>query len=113
MILSVLCSMWIIPFSMIIYNVFGTALTYVVNFFGAIVGVAMASKSFWWICPFSWYSRVQVPLLKLFPNGLMVNEGNVILNWKAIPTGILLSLVNFVVLTICLVRLIKWRRENG
>lgn len=112
MIISVICSMWLIPFSMIIYNLIGSAMTFLIIFGGAIFGLVKAMSVYWWVFPFSWVSRVQTPIVKLFPNGIIVNEGHPILNMNVVPIGILLALLGLIICTGCLLMVMKRSMRN-
>lgn len=112
MTVSLICSMWLIPFSMIVYEFFGRTVTYITIFLGAVGGLMIAMRNYWWICPFSWYSKVQTPILGLLPNGLVAEDGHSMLDLKGVPISILLALMGFGMFTIVLLRVMKRRVEN-
>jgi lantibiotic protection ABC transporter MutE/EpiE family permease subunit len=70
------------------------------GFVGMLVGVSVAVKSFWMFIPWSWPIRLMSPIIGVHPNGVTLEAGDPLLDSSVIPTGIMISLIVFVVLTI-------------
>lgn len=62
-------------------------------------GAIFAAKETWWISPFSYALRVQAPLLFTHPNGILLEEGNRLLNPTVIPIAILAALLLVIILS--------------
>ena len=101
MFLIFLTSLWQIPFCLFlsrkIYMV-GTILVQVAA--GFLLGVLLAAKSIWWICPYSWTMRVMAPVLGILPNGTLAQAGDPLLNPFSIPVSIVLSILLFIILLV-------------
>ena len=100
----VLTSIWMVP----LFHFFSTKVGIYINIlfgFGmGVISVLIAPKSYWWINPFSYTCRAVCPIIKIMPNGLLAEPGNVtftpeILNMSSIPISIIISLALFAVLT--------------
>jgi ABC-2 type transport system permease protein len=50
--------------------------------------------------PWSWGMRLMSPIVGVHPNGVPLKEGNPLLDPSVIPTGILASIVIFVLLSL-------------
>lgn len=96
----ILTSLWQIPFCLFLAKKFGTTVTVLVNVLGGIaLNVLTADRNFWWVCPYSWASRLMYPVLHIMVNGLPAEAGNSLLNPVVIPAGIILSIALFFVLS--------------
>lgn len=103
----VVTSLWQIPLCLVLSRVLGMAGTLAINLVGGIVaGIACASETFWWVCPWSWTMRLMVPLLGTLPNGLIAEPGDALLDPSVVPVGAILSLVLFGVLAIAATRVL-------
>jgi len=90
---------WQAPFCLFLAKRFGMAATILANTIGGIaLEIAMSTHSLWWLCPYSWGTRLMVPVLHTLPNGLPAAPGDALLDPGVIPTGILLSIALFAVL---------------
>ena len=65
---------------------------------GDVLGILFATKSNWWLCPYSWTARMITPVLGILPNGTLAPSGDPLLNPSVVPIGIALSLVLFALL---------------
>ena len=93
--------LWQIPLCMFLAKKLGMLGTVLVNVGGSfILGSLTVRTSMWWICPYSWTSRIMCPILGYLPSGLMAEIGNPLLNPVAIPIGIIMSLIMFSLLLI-------------
>lgn len=66
---------------------------------GMIVGVLLAPTKLWLFCPWSWASRLMAPTVGVHPNGVVLPDGDPLLNAGVIPVGLAVSLAVFVVLS--------------
>lgn len=90
---------WQAPFCLLLAKRFGMAVTILANIIGGIaLGIIMSTHALWWLCPYSWGTRLMVPVLHTLPNGLPAASGDALLDPGVIPTGILLSVALFAVL---------------
>ncbi len=48
--------------------------------------------------PYSWATRLMCPLIGVHPNGIVLNQGDPLLNGDVIGIGIILSMVSFSIL---------------
>ncbi|AGX44633.1 lantibiotic immunity ABC transporter MutE/EpiE family permease subunit [Clostridium saccharobutylicum] len=103
-IILVITFSWQIPLWIYLGNKIGlfitTIISIIVNFLSSVIAV----KNLWWICPFTYPSRLMCPILKILPNGLPATPGSVtftpeFLNILNIPLGIALSIILFCLVT--------------
>ncbi|MBC3798227.1 lantibiotic immunity ABC transporter MutE/EpiE family permease subunit [Acetobacterium tundrae] len=94
----IIVSFWQIPWCLFLSKKFGIVTAILINVGGGIIlGIAAAAKSFWWLCPYSWITRMMCPVLGILPNGTLAPVGDVMLNPNVIPLGVVLSMVFFVI----------------
>lgn len=67
---------------------------------GMIVGVLLAPTKLWLLCPWSWASRLMAPTVGVHPNGIVLQDGDPLLNAGVIPLGLVVSLAVFVLLSV-------------
>lgn len=109
-IIIAITSLWQIPLCLFLAKKFGFFVPVILNVaVGITLNSMMAVKSIWWICPYSWTSRLMCPILGILPNGQMPAAKDPMLNPGAIPIGIMLSIMLFVVLLIATSR---WFRNQ-
>ncbi|AFA46963.1 lantibiotic immunity ABC transporter MutE/EpiE family permease subunit [Acetobacterium woodii] len=90
--------LWQIPWCLFLSKKFGMLIAILVNVGGGIVlGIIAADKSFWWLCPYSWITRMMCPVLGILPNGTLAPVGDAMLNVNVIPLGLGLSMVFLVI----------------
>lgn len=70
-----------------------------VGFAGLTVGMFVVKKSWWFVVPWSWGTRMMCPVLQLDPNGVMLDAGDPLLDTSVLPVGIILSVIGFFVVT--------------
>ncbi|MBW9158706.1 lantibiotic immunity ABC transporter MutE/EpiE family permease subunit [Clostridium tagluense] len=93
--------LWQIPLCMFLAKKLGMLGAILINVGSTfMLGALTAITSMWWICPYSWTSRIMCPILGYLPNGLMAESGSPMLNPIVIPIGIILSLILFALLLI-------------
>lgn len=104
-IILIITCMWQVPLWMFLeskIDMFPTIiLSVAVNFF---FGVVWSIEKYWWMIPFAYKDRLMCPVLKILPNGLPAKPGNQtftpeLLNTSAIPLGIGVSIVLFLIVT--------------
>jgi ABC-2 type transport system permease protein len=101
MFLIFLTSLWQIPFCLFISSKIGMVGTILVQVaVGFLSGVLLATKSIWWLCPYSWTMRMITPVLGILPNGTLAISGDPLLNSSSIPLGIALAILLFIILLI-------------
>lgn len=93
-------SLALIPIQLFAATFGGTLLSMGIGFVGMLVGVLVAATSFWFICPWSWATRLMSPIIGIHPNGTILAYGDPLLNVSVIPVGIVVSLLAFVSLTL-------------
>ena len=99
--LLVIVSVWQIPICLFLSKKFGLMATILLNIGGGtVLNILAASKSFWWVCPYSWATRLMCPVLSVLPNGTLAPHGDPLLNAGVIPVGIVLSVSLFVLLLV-------------
>ena len=103
-ILLIITFMWQVPLNIFLENkigLFGTViLSLVANLF---LGI-MAVKSYWWMIPFSYPSRMMCPVLVILPNGLLaVPESQTftpeVLSYSSVPYGLIVSIILFLAIS--------------
>ncbi|NMM62817.1 lantibiotic immunity ABC transporter MutE/EpiE family permease subunit [Clostridium sp. P21] len=101
-------SLWQIPICLFLAKKFGFFVPVILNVaVGITLNSMMAVKSIWWICPYSWTSRLMCPILGILPNGQMPAAKDYMLNPGVVPIGIMLSIMLFVVILIATSRWFK------
>ncbi|MCM3735243.1 lantibiotic immunity ABC transporter MutE/EpiE family permease subunit [Bacillus cytotoxicus] len=97
--------MWQIPICLFLGNKIGVFLTILLSM-GANVflGIQFAITSSWWMNPFTYPSRLMIPIVKILPNGLYAEPGSItftpeLLSYHVLLPGIVISVVLFLFLT--------------
>lgn len=95
---------WQVPLCIYLGSKIGMFPTVLINFAINFISSAFATKSFWWINPFSYPARLMCPVLKILPNGLPAQPGSItftpeVLNIWNIPLGLMISIILFVGVT--------------
>lgn len=99
MLLIFITSLWQIPLCLFLSGKVGIVGTVIIQVgIGDVLGILFATKSGWWLCPYSWTARIMTPVLGILPNGTLAQNGDPLLNPAAIPVGIALSLLLFALL---------------
>ncbi|WP_433770135.1 lantibiotic immunity ABC transporter MutE/EpiE family permease subunit [Bacillus wiedmannii] len=104
-ILLIVTFMWQIPICLFLGNKIGLFPTVLLNI-GAngVLGVVLATESIWMISPYTYPSRLMIPILKILPNGLYAEPGSVtftpeLLSYHVILPGVAISVVLFLLFT--------------
>lgn len=101
-------SLWQIPLCLFLAKKFGFFVPVILNVAaGIFLNSMMAVKSIWWICPYSWTSRLMCPMLGILPNGQMPAAKDYMLDPGVVPIGIILSIMLFIVILIATARWFK------
>lgn len=112
-ILMIITTLWQIPLCLFLSRKLGMAGTVLLNTaLGIFFGILCSTKTFWWVCPYSWTLRLLTPVLGILPNGLPAQSGDPLLNPSSVPVGLVLSLLLFAVLTVLTARWFR-NREAG
>ncbi|KOR26774.1 lantibiotic immunity ABC transporter MutE/EpiE family permease subunit [Clostridium sp. L74] len=94
-----LTSLWQVPLCLFLSKKLGAFGVILVNVgAGLISSISMVSKSLWWLCPYTWTTRLMCPILGILPNGLFAKPGDPLLNPNVIPIGIVISILLFLLL---------------
>ncbi|MBU3215256.1 lantibiotic immunity ABC transporter MutE/EpiE family permease subunit [Clostridium estertheticum] len=100
-VLIAVTSLWQIPLCMFLAKKLGMLGTVLVNIGSLfILGDLTVKTSIWWICPYSWTSRIMCSVVGSLPNGMPADIGDPLRNPVVIPIGIILSIILFVLLMI-------------
>ena len=100
-IIMVITSFWQIPFTLFLCRKFGFLCGILINFgLGTILNIALADSSKWWLSPYSYTSRLMAAFLKIHPNGIPLEVGDLLRDFSVIPIGILVSIILAIGLTI-------------
>lgn len=97
--------MWQIPVCLFLGNKIGIFPTVLLNIgANAVFGVVFAPHSNWIINPYTYPSRLMIPILKILPNGLPAKPGNItftpeLLSYHVILPGVVISIVLFLFFT--------------
>ncbi len=98
-VLLIVTLLWQIPFCLYLSKKFGMMVTILINVGGGVIlDFLAASRSLWWVFPYSWGTRLMIPVLGILPNGTLAQRGNTLLNPKVIPFGMILSIILFFLL---------------
>ena len=108
-----ICSLWEIPFFLMVSARFGVF----VNLFSGMVltlgaTVMLAGSGLWWLCPAAIPVRLMCPVLGILPNGLTVPADSPLWDPGVVLPGIVLSMLWFAVLTAVAGRIL-WKGEKG
>lgn len=99
MLLIFITSLWQIPLCLFLSRKVGMVGTVILQVgMGNVLGILFATKSNWWLCPYSWTARIMTPVLGILPNGTLAQSGDPLLNPTVIPIAIALSLLLFALL---------------
>lgn len=94
--LLIITSLWQIPLCLFLAKKIGLTFTVLFNVAGGIaLNIILAAKSFWWICPYSFGTRLMCPVLGVLPSGDTIKADSPLMNAEVIPVGVILSVVLF------------------
>lgn len=95
---------WQIPFVLILALKVNTTFAVMINVAcNLVIACSCATKVHWWI-PFAIPARMMCIILGILPNGLMAEDAGRLGDYTTIIYGILITLVVYVVMTVCLGR---------
>ena len=98
-IVLVVSSIWQIPFCLLLAKKFGFSISLMINgLLGVVLGIMFSAGDYWLFSPYSWSIRAMVPMLKIMPNGLPADAGNMMLNTSILPPCIF-SILLFLLLS--------------
>ncbi len=104
-ILIFVTSLWQVPFCLWLSRKTNFFITLLLNsMLNLNLGTLFAPTKDWWIIPYSWHLRVQMPLTKLHSNGIPLPQKDELLSYSVIPIALVLSFLLFFVLTFVAVR---------
>ncbi|MDU7209892.1 MAG: lantibiotic immunity ABC transporter MutE/EpiE family permease subunit, partial [Streptococcus sp.] len=87
----ILTSIWNVPLCLWFVKKTGVFATLILNVgMSFILGTLGANTSFWFICPYSWVTRLMVPTLGILPNG------------EPVTGNALLTPLPLIIMTVCL-----------
>lgn len=114
--LWLILSVWQIPLWLFVNQKFGFTFSILFGLICNIVVGVLGSTYIWWVInPFSYISRLMCPVLKILPNGLPAEPGNVtfypqLLDQGVIPIGVGISVILFIV---CFAVTALWYERRG
>ncbi|MGN7477760.1 lantibiotic immunity ABC transporter MutE/EpiE family permease subunit [Solibacillus silvestris] len=104
-VLMFVVSLWQVPFCLWLSRKTNFFITLLLNsMLNLNLGTLFAPTEDWWLIPYSWHLRVQMPLTKLHSNGIPLPQDDELLSYSVIPIAFILSVLFFSVLTIMVVR---------
>ncbi|MDE5415303.1 MULTISPECIES: lantibiotic immunity ABC transporter MutE/EpiE family permease subunit [Alkalihalobacterium] len=99
--LTFITSLWQIPFCLWLSRKTNFFFTLLFNsMLNLNLGTLFAPTEDWWLVPYAWHLRVQMPLTKLHSNGIPLPEDSELLSFSVIPVAITISLLLFFLLTL-------------
>lgn len=93
-------SLALIPLELWMATLKGTFYSMTLGFFGAIIGVIGASKSYWIYIPWSWPIRLMCPIIGVHPNGTLLQVNDSLRDPSVIPIGVIVSVLAFLIFSI-------------
>ncbi|WP_158002217.1 lantibiotic immunity ABC transporter MutE/EpiE family permease subunit, partial [Clostridium botulinum] len=90
----------LIPICLFLAEIFGTFAPILITLIGVIAGVTFATKSTWYLCPFSIAPRLMCPIIKIHPSGIPLEIGSPLLNSSVISKGFIISITLFIILSV-------------
>ncbi|WP_025692418.1 lantibiotic immunity ABC transporter MutE/EpiE family permease subunit [Paenibacillus zanthoxyli] len=97
-ILVFVAALWQIPFCLWLSRKTNLLITLLLNsMLNLNMGSFFAPTKDWWLIPYSWHLRVQIPLTKLHSNGIPLPPNDELLSYSVIPIAIILSLLLFLI----------------
>ena len=97
---SWLVSLALIPIQLFAATYKGLFLSMAVGFIGFIAGIVSAAGSYWVFIPWAWGIRLMCAIIGVHPNGTLLEQGSNLRDMSVIPTGIVISLSVFIIITI-------------
>ncbi|KOC31705.1 hypothetical protein ADU81_13060 [Clostridium botulinum] len=90
----------LIPICLFLAEIFGTFAPILITLIGVMSGVIFATKSIWYLCPFSIAPRLMCPIIKVHPSGIPLEIGSPLLDPSVISKGFIISIALFIILSI-------------
>lgn len=72
--LSWLACIWEIPLALFLSYRFSWIVSLIFGFCGTITGVILAPNTYWYLIPWSYPTRLLCPIIKVYPNGLLITD---------------------------------------
>lgn len=69
-------TLFIIPFSLLLAQLITPILAIIINLFGIISGIFTAMGNHWYISPWGWSLRLITPIIKINPNGTLLQQND-------------------------------------
>lgn len=107
-----LMSLAIIPISLLFAHNLGLAGALGIGFVGFVSAPIMAPENYWILNPYSYAVRSIVPITKIHPNGITLEDTSNLLNANSITQGILLAMLCCVIFT-CITSILFAKREGN
>lgn len=95
-----LSTLFIIPLTILIAVYINPFASIVFNFIGIVISIFFDSGSNWFLFPWSYGVRLITPIIKVNPNGTLLEPDSPLNTFKDLPWGIAISVLLFIVLTI-------------
>lgn len=107
-----LMSLAVIPIALFCTHNFGLAGALGIGFVGFVSAPIMAPENYWFLNPYSYAARCIVPITKIHPNGITLENTSDLLNTSSMIQGILLAIICCVIFT-CITSALFSKREGN
>ena len=109
-VLIIITTAWQVPLYIFISRKIGMVISVILGMSISIGSIPISTENMWWLCPFSYTSRIMCPILKILPNGLMAVPESVtfkpeLLNVSSVGFAVIVTIILFLVITILTGRL--------
>lgn len=95
--LSWLLTLWQIPVCLWLAKKINYFILIIINCIVNLeLGTGYATSENWWVIPWSWPLRVDVPLLRLHPNGIPLDSTSTLLSFNVIPIAVISACVLYI-----------------
>lgn len=92
---------WQVPLYMILTQKMNLFVSVILSIlFNTLIACLVATKTYWFIIPFSIPARLMCPILNLMPNGLAVEAGSIYSHYRSISTGIIITIGLYILISL-------------
>lgn len=81
-------SLALIPLHLFVAYLAGPLASVMMGFVGMLVGVLAADRPYWLAVPWSWPIRLMAPIIGVHPNGVLLPDGDPLLDPSVVPLGL-------------------------
>ncbi len=105
-------TLFIIPFSILLAKITTPIVSIIINSFGMLVSILIATGNYWYLCPWAWSLRMIIPIIKTKPNGLLVEESDPLNSISVLYPGLGLAVLIFIILYISVPLILSRTKED-